>query len=93
MVLSGWISITGLPDAEDNADKLKKAIEDSCIAANLATYEPSPNSEKGNLFVNLQIIVTLGIEDENHAPPFCVDDALREFSRNPDFKWCRDHGW
>jgi hypothetical protein len=91
MILSASISITGLPDGDNNAETLKKAIEDSCIATNLATYEPLPNLEKGKLVVKLQIIVTLGIEDENHAPPFCVDYAMRKF--NPDFQWCSETGW
>lgn len=90
MILSAVVSIKGLPDGGNTAETLKKAIEDSCIATNLATYEPMPNLEKDKLVVELQRIVTLNIGDENHARPFCVDYAMRKF--NPNFQWCSETG-
>jgi hypothetical protein len=94
MVLSASITITGLPDADadGHASQLKKAIEDACIAANLANYELRGNQEKDGVAVDLQIKVTIEIGKKGAAPPFCVDDAIRKFTGRPDLPRCDDSG-
>lgn len=90
MVLRARISITGLPEAGDHANDLKKAIEDACLAGNLAKYEPRPNSAKDEVAVDLQIKVIF--EGEGAAPPFCVDDGIRKFTGRPDLPSCNESG-
>lgn len=94
-VLFASITITGLPNAEANvhANQLKKAVEDACFAGNLATYELRGESETNGVAVDLKIKGSIRIGEPGVAPPFCVDDALRKFTGDPNLPFCADSGF